>query len=80
MLYTPQTFTHGLALIQVMLLGPPGSLVLVVVLVGRKALLWPPGNARVHHSAVLEREPALKTAQVLLVTREWLSASYFGLR
>ena len=58
-----------LSIIQVMLAGPLGLLLFVVVHVGRRALLWPPGNARVPHSAVLEREPEQKTAPVLHVTR-----------
>ena len=53
-----------------MLAGPRGLLVFVVVLVGRMALLWPPGNAMVPRSAAVEREPAQKPAPVLLVSAE----------
>ena len=58
-----------LSLIQAMLAGPRGLLVFVVAHVGGRALLWPPGNARVPRTAVLERKPAQKTAPVLLVAR-----------
>ena len=58
-----------LSLIQATLAGPLGLLVFVMVHVGGRALLWPPGNARVPRSAVLEREPEQKSAPVLLVTR-----------
>ena len=60
---------HCLSLIQAMLAGPRGLQVFVVVHVDRRALLRPPGNARVPRSAVLEREPKQKTAPVLLVAR-----------
>ena len=53
-----------------MLVGPRGLQVFVVVLVGRMALLWPPENAMVPHSAAVERDPAQKTAPVLLVSNE----------
>ena len=55
------------SLVQVMLVGPRGHLVFVAALVGRMALLWPPENAMVPRSAAVEREPAQKTAPVLLV-------------
>ena len=55
---------------QVMLVGPRGLLVFVAALVGRMALLWPPENAMVPRSAAVEREPAQKTAPVLLVSNE----------
>ena len=58
-----------LPFLQVTLPGPRGHLVLVVALVGRKALLWPPESARVPRSAVLDREPAQKAALTILVTR-----------
>ena len=58
-----------LSLILAMLAGPRGLLVFVVVHVGGRALLWPPGNAMVPRSAVVEREPEQKSALVLLVVR-----------
>ena len=54
-----------------MLVGPRGHLVFVVALVGRMALLWPLEDAMAPRSAALEREPAQKTAPVLLVSNEY---------
>ena len=71
--YSPAqwTCTYCLYILaQVMLVGPRGPLVFVVVLVGRMALLWPPENAMVPHSTAVEREPTQETAPVLLVSNE----------
>ena len=54
-----------------MLVGPRGLLVFVAALVGRMALLWPPENAMLPRSAAVEKEPAQKTAPVLLANG-WL--------
>ena len=65
-----RTYAHIIMFfIQATLVGPRGLLVFVVALVGGRALLWPTGNARVPHSAVLERKPTQQTAPVLLVAR-----------
>ena len=64
------TLSINVTAAQVMLIGPRGLRVFAVVLVGRMALLWPPGNAMVPRSAAVEREPAQKPAPVLLVSAE----------
>ena len=70
MLIPSEAYMHTLlSLLQVMLAGPRGLLVFVVVHVDRRALLRPPGNAMVPRSVVLEREHAQKSAPVLLVSR-----------
>ena len=64
------TLSINVTAAQVMLIGPRGLRVFVVVLVGRMALLWPPENAMDPRSAAVEREPAQKPAPVLLVSTE----------